>query len=102
MKTLNRIVILLMLLTAYNVPNVWAEKQKIGVMKFEVSNNLDPIFGIFLCSALVDRMEESGQYTIVGWQEIDRVLSCISKSQPNISPQEAKKQAISQLGIQKM
>ena len=102
MKTLNRIVILLILLTAHNVPYVWAEKQKIGVMKFEVSNNLDPAFGIFLWAALVDRMVKSGQCTVVGWQEIDRVLSYISKSQPNISPQEAKKQAISQLGIQKM
>ena len=102
MKTLHKIVILLVLLSAYNIPRVCAEKEKIGVMKFEVSDNLDPTFGIFASGTLVERMAESGQYTVVAWQEIDRVLRHISTSQPNISPQEAKKQAISQLGIQKM
>ena len=36
------------------------------------------------------------------WDEIDRVLGIVAKSQPNISAEDARKMAISQLGLEKL
>ena len=79
-----------------------AEKTKIGIMKFEVAKNLDPSFGTFLYNSLLARMVSSGKYTVLDWEEIGRVLKYIEQSQPNVSGDEARRQAINQLGIQKM
>ncbi len=77
-------------------------KTKIGIMKFKVSQNLDPGLGVFLYESLMEKIVNSGKFTVVDWEEIDRVLSYIAKSQPNISEEAARKQAINQLGIRKM
>ena len=79
-----------------------AEKTKIGIMEFDVAKNLDPAFGGFLYDMLLERMVASGKYTVVDWEEIDRVLKYVSQSQPNISDEDARKQAVDQLGIEKM
>jgi len=79
-----------------------AEKVKIGIMEFDVAKNLDPAFGDFLYDMLLERMVASGKYTVVDWKEIDRLLKYIEQSQPNISEDEARKQAMNQKGIQKM
>ena len=78
------------------------EKTKIGIMEFDVPKNLDPAFGGFLYDMLLERMVASGKYTVVDWEEIDRVLKYVSQSQPNISDEDARRQAVDQLGIEKM
>jgi hypothetical protein len=78
------------------------KKTKIGVMEFKVAKKLDPSYGTFLYDMLPAQMVSSGRYRVVDWEEIDRVLGYIAKSQPNISQKAARKQAINQLGIQKM
>jgi formylglycine-generating enzyme required for sulfatase activity len=75
-------------------------KTKIGVMKFDVSRDIEPSIGSFLYNSLVGEMQASQKYTIVDWEEIDRVINSIAKSHPNISVKEARKQAINQVGIQ--
>ena len=79
-----------------------ADRTKIGIMKFEVAKNLDPSFGGFLYDMLLERMVASGKFTVVDWEEIDRLLKYIEQSQPNVSVDEARKQAVNQLGIEKM
>jgi formylglycine-generating enzyme required for sulfatase activity len=79
-----------------------AEKSKIGIMRFEVAKNLDPALGGFLYDILLQRMVASSKHTVVDWEEIDRVLKYIAASQPNVSEDDAKKQAVDQLGIEKM
>ncbi|HPO11918.1 MAG TPA: hypothetical protein PLI09_00620 [Candidatus Hydrogenedentes bacterium] len=79
-----------------------AIKVKFGIMKFDVDEGLSPSLGTFLYNVLLSSMVESGKYTVVDWEEIDRILKYLATSQPNLSPDDARKQAISQLGIQKM
>lgn len=80
-----------------------AEKPKVGVTKFEVSKDLSPSYGDFLYNSLLNQLVASGKYTVLDWEEIDRVLQYIAQSQPNISSGDAKKQAMmQQLGLEKM
>ncbi len=80
-----------------------AEKPiKIGIMKFNVAQKLDPGLGDFLYNSFLEQMINSGKYSVVDWEGITRVLGSVKKSQPNISKEDAKKQALNQLGIQKM
>ena len=93
----------LMLLVVFNYQlALSAEKTKIGIMRFEVAKNLDPALGGFLYDILLQRMVASSKHTAVDWEEIDRVLKYIAASQPNVSEDDAKKQAVDQLGIEKM
>ena len=78
------------------------ERPKIGVMKFDVAANLDPQLGGFLYDVLLDRVVSSGKYTVVDWEQIDRVLRYIEASQPNVSEEDARRQAGNQLGIEQM
>jgi formylglycine-generating enzyme required for sulfatase activity len=71
-------------------------------MKFEVAKNLDPSIGTFMYNMLLEQMVASGKYTVVDWEEIDRVLKYVSEFQPNISEAEARKKAIDQLEFEKM
>lgn len=101
-KILFIFVILILVSFVLTSQDVCGAKMKIGIMNFKVSKNLDPAFGTFLYDAFMDQMVQSGKFTVVDWEEIDRVLQYIAKSQPNISQEAARKQAINQLGIQKM
>jgi hypothetical protein len=78
------------------------EKTQIGIMEFYVAKNLDPALSSFLYDMLLERMVAGGKYTVVDWEEIDRVLTYVSQSQLNISDEDARKQAVDQLGIEKM
>lgn len=42
-----------------------AEKTKISIQKFDVAKNLDPALGSFLYDILLERMVDSGKYTVV-------------------------------------
>ena len=77
-------------------------KPKIGIMKFDVAKDLKPALGAFLYGELMHEMVKSKQFVVVDWEEIDRVLRFVAKSQPNISAEAARKQAIHQLGLEKM
>jgi hypothetical protein len=77
-------------------------KPKIGVMKFDVSKNLDPALSGLLYDALTEQAVKSKQFTVVDWEQIDRVLQYVAKSQPNLSPEDARRQAVNQLGIQQL
>ena len=77
-------------------------KPKIGIMKFDVAKDLKPALGAFLYGELMHEMVKSKQFVVVDWEEIDRVLQFVAKSQPNISAEAARKQAIHQLGLEKM
>jgi formylglycine-generating enzyme required for sulfatase activity len=94
--------ILMFLLSIHCHAALSAEKTKIGIMRFEVAKNLDPALGGFLYDILLQRMVASSKHTVVDWEEIDRVLKYIAASQPNVSEDDAKIQAVDQLGIEKM
>ena len=82
--------------------NLTSAKPKIGIMKFEVASDLKPSLGPFLQNALMEEMLATKRFTVVDWEEIDKVLGYIAKSQTNLSPEEARKQAVHQLGLEKM
>jgi formylglycine-generating enzyme required for sulfatase activity len=94
------IVMIILLLLCHSA--LCEEKTKIGVMKFEVAKNLDPALSSFFYEMLLERMVASGKFTVVDWEEIDRLLKYIAGSQPNISEEDARRQAANQLGIEKM
>jgi len=77
-------------------------KPKIGVMKFEVSKALDPALSSLLYDVLTEQVVKSGRFIVVDWEQIDRVLQYVAKSQPNLSPEDARQQAVHQLGIQQL
>jgi hypothetical protein len=81
---------------------VFAEPPKVGIFEFEMSENVAPGIGGFLYDALLARMVASKKYTVVDWEQIDRVLKYIAQSQPNVSEMDAKRQAGDQLGIEQM
>jgi hypothetical protein len=76
-------------------------RKKISIQEFEVAKE-NPGFGKFLSNSLISELSSSKRFTIVDWEEIDKVLNYIAKSQPNISTEDAKRQAMSQLGISQM
>jgi hypothetical protein len=77
-------------------------RPKITVQKFDVAEGLAPSLGAFLYNALMSDLANSQQFTVVDWQEMDRVLSLIAKAQPNVSVEDQKKLAMNQLGISQM
>jgi hypothetical protein len=79
-----------------------ASLPKVGIVKFEVFGDVPPAAGKVLYTTLINRVVESRQVVVVDWEEIDRVLQYIAKSQPNVSDTDARQQAINQLGIQKI
>jgi nucleoid-associated protein YgaU len=79
-----------------------AGTNKVGVMKFELGTGLDPALGKFLSETFAGQLVGSKQYTVVDWEEIDRVLGVVAKSQPNISTEDARKMAIDRLGLEKL
>jgi hypothetical protein len=101
-KTMFTCLVLMLFFVFCTFPALSAEKTKIGIMEFDVAKNLDPALSGFLYDMLLERMVVSGKYTVVDWEEIDRVLKYVSQSQPNISDEDARKHAVDQLGIQKM
>ncbi len=78
------------------------EKTKIGILKFEVSKNLDASFAKLMYNSLLDKMLMSGKFTVVDGDEVEHVLNNTVKSYPEISKQAAKKKVLSQFGIQKL
>jgi len=84
--------------TATNAP----PKPKVGVMKFDVSKSLDPTLSNLLYDVLTEQVVKSGKFIVVDWEQIDRVLQYVAKSQPNLSPEDARRQAVNQLGIQQL
>ncbi len=91
-------------LIAISSTSCLAEEKKItiGIMGFEVPATLDPALGSFLYNALLDKMVESGRYTVVHRTKIESTLKDIKRFQPRISQEETQKQAIKQLGLRKI
>jgi len=79
-----------------------AEKTKVTVMKFDVSPGLPPTYEKFLYNRLIARVSASDRYAPVDWEEVDRLLQHIAKSQPLLSTEDARRQAISQKGVTKL
>jgi formylglycine-generating enzyme required for sulfatase activity len=79
-----------------------AGTNKVGVMKFDVGDGMSPTHGKFLSKNFTLGLLAGKQYKVVAWEEIDRVLSMIAKSQPNVSTEDARKMAINQLGLEKL
>jgi len=77
-------------------------KPRIAVMRAELGEDLRPSLGIFLYDMLLDRAVSTGRYIVVDGEEVVRVMQHVSKAQPGISLEEARKVAVSQLGIQRM
>ncbi len=78
------------------------EKTKIGIMHFELSENLDASFATLMNNSLLNKMLMSGKFTVVDGDEVEHVLENAIKSHPGISKQAAKKKVLGQLGIQKL
>jgi hypothetical protein len=77
-------------------------RPKVTVQKFDVGEGLAPSLGAFLYNALMSDLANSQQFTVVDWQEMDRVVSLIAKAQPNVSVEDQKRLAMNQLGISQM
>jgi formylglycine-generating enzyme required for sulfatase activity len=75
-------------------------KLKIAVMRCELGEDLRPSLGIFLYDLLLEKAVSSGRYIVVDGEEVARVMQRISKAQPGISREEARRLAVSRLGIQ--
>ncbi len=82
--------------------NTAPAKPKIGSMKFEVAKDLNPSLSGLLYDTLTEQVVNSRKFTVVDWESIDRMLQYMAKSQPNLSQEDARKQAVNQLGIQQL
>ena len=102
MKTRAYAILLIAVVMAGTMLAEAAGTNKVGVMKFEVGSGLDPMVGKFLSETFTSQLVGSKQYTVVDWESIDRVLGIVAKSQPTVSAEDARKMAISQLGLEKM
>ena len=83
----------------------WADgkdKQKISLSKLEVSKEIDASYGEILYHMLLDQLVSSGRVIIVDWEEINRMLRRVASTQSSISEEDAKRQVMKQLGIQKL
>lgn len=85
-----------------NVLAAKAEKPKVGVMKFDVATGLDPTLGRTLYGVLMEHVVKSKNFTVVDWEDVDRVIQHIAKAQPLVSAEDARKQAVSQIGLERM
>ena len=79
-----------------------SKTKRVGVMKFDVSEEVKASLGKFLSETFAGQLVGSKQYIVVDWEEIDRVLGVVAKSQPNISAEDARKMAIDRLGLEKL
>ena len=79
-----------------------AKPNKVGVMKFEVGEDSKASLGKFLSERFTYQLVGSKQYTVVDWEEIDRVLGMENKSQTAVSADEARRMAISKCGLDKL
>ncbi len=79
-----------------------ANKLKIGIMKFEVDPDLKPGLGTSLYNILVDQVANSAVFTVVDWEQMEKVQKLVAQAQPNVSPDDARKMAMHQLGIEKV
>jgi len=91
-----------MLKDIFRTPEWGAIKPKISIQKFDVSSNLDPSVGDFLYESLIVELTDSQRFTIVDWEELDRLLNYIAQSQPNLSFEDAKMHAMNQLGVNQL
>ncbi len=82
--------------------NTTSTKPKIGIMKFEVGEDVKPSLGTFLYESFSGEMLASGTFTVVDWEQLDKVQKVVAHAQPNVSPEEARKMALHQLGIEKL
>lgn len=87
---------------AATAPSLPAGKPRISVMRFEAEGNVPPHLGSFLYNALTDRFVASDAFVVVDWEQIHGVLGFIQKSQPNLSTEDARRQAINQQGVEKL
>ena len=85
-----------------NAPPAVPAKHKIGIMKFEVDPDLKPALSTFLYESFSGEMVASGAFTVVDWEQLDKVQKVVAQAQPNVSPEEARKMALHQLGIEKL
>ena len=103
MKLTRTYVLLVALMLTLTNPCFGGEqKVKVGVMKFKVSQKLDPALGQFLYETLLEQLLDADKFTVIDGEEIDRVTENVSKSLPEISESEARKQALNRLGIQQI
>jgi hypothetical protein len=103
MKHVNLFLLAVFLLTVCATSCLAEEKKDtIGIMKFNVSGNLDPALEIFLYDSLMDKMVASGKYTVVHWKKIESTLDDIKRFRPRISREATQKQAIKKLGLLKI
>lgn len=86
----------------YASPGWKSVKTKVTIQKFDIAEGLAPTLGKFLYDCLLGEIAASTKYTVVDWEEVDRLLKYLATSQPNLTPEEARKQAISQLGVQQI
>jgi hypothetical protein len=100
MKHVNHFLLTVFLLTV-SATFCLAEEKKdtIGIMKFNVSENLNSALEIFLYDSLMDKMVASGKYTVVHWKKIESTLDDIKRFRPRISHEATQKQAIKKLGL---
>jgi hypothetical protein len=77
-------------------------KNKICIQRFVIEQKLDPVIGKFLYESLIAELVSSPKLSIVDWEELDRLLDFISKSEPHVSPEDAKKQAMKKLGVSQL
>ena len=90
------------LLKIYQSPEWLAQRPKVCIQKFEISQNLDPAIGGFLYETLMAELTSSPKLAIVDWEELDRLLKFIAKSEPHLSDEDAKRQAMLKLGVKQL
>ena len=79
-----------------------SKTKRVGVMKFDVGEDVKASLGKFCSITFGGYLASSRQYTVVDWDEIDRVLGIESKSQTVVSAEDARRMAISKLGLEKL
>jgi hypothetical protein len=79
-----------------------AKTNKVGVMKFEVGEGIPVSLGKLLSETFTMQLLSSKQYTVVDWEEIDRVLGMEAKSQTAVSAEDARRMAMSKAGLEKL
>lgn len=77
-------------------------KPKVCVMKFEAEGNVSPHLGNFLYNTLIERFVAADAFVVVDWEQINRLLKFIQQSQPNLSAEDARRQAVNQAGVDKL
>lgn len=79
-----------------------ASKTKVCVMAFQSEGDIEPHLGNFLYNALIDRLVNSDELVVVDWAQIDETFRFFQQSQPAMVFEDARKQAVQELGIDKL